>query len=255
MKEKINWKSIVAGMASLLLGIGLILLDLFKLHTITNLWISIGCSLIASGVVIVLTDLFVDRIVENPLDVWGIKRIYPSRTKLNDDCEISMKKAKYQVDIVAFGLYSYRMKQEKLTKSLLQKGVNFRIITMAPDSNHIPEREKEEIGTENQIKNTIEQLIQWANKLNQQSSKGKIIIKGYTCMTLDYYWRVDNDVYIGPYWYGINSQETISYKFVEGKGLDMYSDYFDSLWNNTTIMKPLTDITDFVPKTSRKKGV
>ena len=142
---------------------------------------------------------------------------------MNDDCGVSLKRARYQVDIVAFGLKSYRAEQEKLTRSLLQKGVNFRIITMNPDSPFVAQREREENENAGQIKNTIKQLVQWANNLNQQSSKGKIIIKGYSCMTLDFYWRVDNDIYIGPYWYGLDSQQTISYKFTEGTGFSLVS--------------------------------
>ena len=63
MNEKYNWKSIVAGLVCLIIGIILILLDIFSFKTPQNLWISIGCSLIASGVVILLTSLFVERIL------------------------------------------------------------------------------------------------------------------------------------------------------------------------------------------------
>ena len=121
MKERINWKSIGVGLLVLLGGIGFILRDLYKAHTTTNLWINIGCSLIASALVIILTDILIDRVKENPLDIWGIKRIYQSRTKMNDDCGISLKKAKYKVDVIAFGLKSYRTDQEKLTKTLASK--------------------------------------------------------------------------------------------------------------------------------------
>ena len=62
-------------------------------------------------------------------------------------------------------------------------------------------------------------------------------------MTLDFYWRADNDVYVGPYWYGLGSQRTISYKFEDGKGFEMYSDYFDKLWNNSELLTALTQKT------------
>lgn len=243
MNEKINWKSIVAGLIVLIGGVGFILWDIYKAHTPTNLWISIGCSLIASALVIILTDLLVDRVKDNPLDVWGIKKIYQSRSKMNEDCAISLKRAKYKVDVVAFGLKSYRDDNEKLTKTLLQKGVNFRIITMHPDSPYVTQREIEENETSGQIKNTIEQLVSWADGLNRKGYEGKIVVRGYSCMTLDFYWRADNDVYVGPYWYGLGSQRTISYKFEDGKGFEMYSDYFDKLWNNSELLTALTQKT------------
>lgn len=245
MKEKINLKSIVAGLIVLIIGILLIYVDLAWIKLQSSWGMSVGCSLIASALVIIMTDIFVDRVKENPLKSWGIKKIYDTRAKMNDDCSVSMSKAKYQVDVVAFGLKSYRTQQEKLTKRLLQKGVNYRIITMNPTSEFLAQRELEENENEGQIKNTINQLISWANKMNKQNYKGKIIIKGYTCMTLDFYWRVDNDLYIGPYWYGYNSQQTISYKYSDGKGFDMYTEYFEKIWNDSNLTEVLTDVKTF----------
>lgn len=59
-------------------------------------------------------------------------------------------------------------------------------------------------------------------------------------MTLDFYWRVDDEMYIGPYWYGIGSQQTITYKFKKGKkAFELYEEYFEKLWideKNTTLL-------------------
>lgn len=248
MKEKINLKSIIAGLILLLLGILLAVLDLTRLHFRSSWGLSVGCSLIASALVIILTDLLVERVKENPLDQWGIKKIYSTRARMNDDCSVCMNKAKYQVDVVAFGIKSYRTQQEKLTKRLLQRGVNFRILTMDPKSTFLKQRELEENENEGQIKNTIDQLVVWANNLNRQNTKGKIIVKGYSCMTLDFYWRVDNDLFLGPYWYGYNSQQTISYRFSEGNGFEMYSEYFEKLWNDSQLTTALTEVNSFGAK-------
>ena len=54
-------------------------------------------------------------------------------------------------------------------------------------------------------------------------------------MTLDFYWRMDDELYVGPYLLNIESQQTITYKHLKGdKGFKLYSDYFESLWNNST---------------------
>ena len=242
MKETISYKSVIAGLVVLVIGI--ILIIYWKSYGV-----SVGCSLIASSIVALLNSFFVERRVVSPLDVWGIKNIYPTRSRMNEDCDVSLSKAKYQVDIVAFGLQSYRTEQDQLTKKLLRNGVNFRIITMNPDSEFVTQREKEENGTPGQIKNTINQLIQWANKLNNEKGyKGKIEIRGYNCMTLDFYWRVDDDIYVGPYWHGRQSQQTISYKF-SGKndqGFNIYSAYFDELWNSN-------ELTPLVTNTKNKR--
>lgn len=240
MKEKLNLKSIIVGLLLFILGISLILLDIFKFKTEKGLWISVGCSLIASSLVIILTALCVERVKDNPLKEWGIAQIYPSRAVMNTDCEVSVNNAKYKIDAIGFGFRSYRDQKSKDTEKLLKRGVNFRIITMDPDTAFVHQREKEEGEVDGQISNSIRQLVTWADNLNKKKYAGKIVIKGYSCMTLHFYWRVDDEMYTGPYWYGKGSQQTISYKYGAGKAFNAYSDYFESLWNNQGLMKILT---------------
>lgn len=173
-------------------------------------------------------------------NIWGLQSIYQTRSRMNEDCNISLKAATHTVDAIAFGLKSYRTTQNDLTQLLLQKGVNFRIITMNPDSPFVTQREIEEGKAPGEIRRTIEQLIEWANELNSQGHKGTITIKGYSCMTLDFYWRIDDEIYIGPYWYGLDSQQTISYRYKNGIGFIMYSEYFEKLWNDSDLMVLLT---------------
>ncbi|MBR0528864.1 MAG: hypothetical protein IJJ76_03750 [Ruminococcus sp.] len=240
--EKYNWKSIIAGLIVLLAGIILIICDIYVIKTSMNLWVSIGCSLIASAMVILLNDIFVNKIKQNPLDDWNIKKIYKTRAEKNADSDPNLDKVKYCVDGVAFGLSSFRSKYTKKVESCLKRGVNFRILTMDPDGDFISSREKEEGEVEGNITKSINDLVQWANRLNKKGYKGRIIIKGYNCMTLDFYWRVDDTIYIGPYWYGYKSSDTITYCFLEGgKGFNLYSEYFDSLWENADLTHPLTD--------------
>lgn len=239
---KINLKTIVV---ALLITIAGIILALMK----ENACVSIGCSLIASAVLSILTALIVDREKVNPLDEWGMDKIYATRAEKNADSDPNLDKAKYCVDGIAFGLTSFRTKYSKKVTACLRKGVNFRLLVMNPESEFIKAREKEE---DSDIKHSIESLVKWAND-NNKSYKGKIIVKGYNSMTLDIYWRVDDDLYIGPYWYGYKSGDTITYKFnSKGKAFQLYTDYFESLWENTELTEILTDVRE-VPVTRKRK--
>ena len=251
MKEKYNMKSIVAGLGILILGILTIVADLGKFHLTSSWGLSIGSSLIASAIVILFTAVFVEKRVFSPLDEWKIDRIFATRSEKNSESDKELEKAKYQIDIVAFGLGSFRSSHDKHVESCLRRGVNFRIVTMDPNSPYALQRAIEENEAEDQIKVSIERLIEWANKKNQLNCKGKIVVKGYSSMTLDYYWRVDNVICVGPYWYGVDSQQTITYKFIEGgKGFAQYEDYFEQLWENDSLCKVLTDEKE-LPKRKR----
>ena len=254
MKETYNWKSLFAGAIIILVGIGLCVASAFVKIPWDNISLSIGCSLIASGLVILMHDFFVERRRVSELDDWKLTKIYSTRAEKNADSDPKLDNARYVVDAVAFGLKSFRSKQTKRVEGCLQRGVNFRIITMNPESMFVRQREIEENETEGQIKHTVEELVKWADDLNAKDFKGRILVKGYDTMTLDFYWRVDDDIYVGPYWYNVSSQQTITYKFeCGGKGFTTYSDYFDSLWDDDSLCHYLTRETKWKGKRKNRR--
>lgn len=240
MKEKYNLKTIIVGLLIIIVGIVSVLVDIFCVKTTQNIWISVGCSLLASGIVILAQELLIEGKRLDPLEEWGLEKIYETRSEKNKESDPELDKAKKQLDVIAFGLKSFRSKHTKRVEKILKRGVNVRMLTMNPDKNNpfLKQREIEEEETDGQIRNSIDQLVSWANLLNSRNYKGKIVIKGYKCMTLDFYWRVDDELYVGPYWYHVGSQQTITYKFHKGKkGFDIFEEYFENLWNddNNTI--------------------
>lgn len=243
MDGKYNLKAIIAGLIFIIIGIVFVLADIFILKTEKAIWISIGCSLLASGIVVLGQAVLVEVKQPNAAEEWGLEKIYATRAEKTKDSDSKLSRATYQLDVVAFGLKSFRTMHSKKISQLLRKGINVRILTMEPsrDNPFLKQRELEEGEPEGQIRKSIEDLVNWANRLNAQSlSKGKITIRGYKCMTLDFYWRVDDEMYIGPYWYGTGSQQTITYKFKKGKqAFSLYEEYFDKLWSdeeNTVVL-------------------
>ena len=253
MKETYNWKSLFAAMVIIFVGTILCIASAFVVLPWNNIMLSIGCSLIASGLVILMQDFFIEKKNVSQLDEWKIDRIFSTRAEKNAESDPELSKAKYCIDAVAFGLESFRSKQTPKVENCLHKGVNFRILTMNPNSPYVNERDSEEGKKEETTKFSIEQMVEWADTLNAKNFKGKIIVKGYNSMTLDFYWRVDNTVYVGPYWYGVDSQQTITYKFLDGgKGFTQYTEYFSSLWDNKRLCTPLTQITEITNKKQRR---
>lgn len=236
-----NQKKIIVALLVVIVGFVLAVGDSYWFNTEDRVWLSIGCSLIASAMVILLDTFLVDAKIDRSIDRWGLDKIYDTRADKNKDSDPKLNLLKYRLDGIAFGLKSFRTGHRGEVEDALKRGVIIRILTMNPDSKFVNQREKEEKEQQGQIKNTINQLVTWANELNEKGYTGKIYIKGYDCMTLDFYWRMDGEIYIGPYWYGYPSQQTITYKFNEGeKGFEVYSKYFHDLWNDKSLTKFLT---------------
>lgn len=254
MKEKINLKSIIAALIILAVGIFLALMDVFVWKSATSILLNIGCSFISSALVAIVTVLLVERQKINPIEDWKVVKIYSTRAERNSEADPNIQDARYCIDGIAFGLSTFRNMYGKKIEHCLKKGVQIRLLTMDPAGQFISFREQEEEAAPGGIKNTITEMVKWADALNENSKKGKIVIKAYNSMTLDYYWRVDDDLYIGPYWYGYKSSDTITYKFVAGgRGFQHYSEYFEKLWENNDLCRVLTKVSDN-PKKKGKKG-
>ncbi|MCQ2582589.1 MAG: hypothetical protein MJ160_01665 [Treponema sp.] len=226
-------KTIITSLIVIVIGIVLCVGDYYWFETTKNLWISIGCSLLASGLILLLTVFVIDE-RKDELAEWKITRIFEKRSEKNTESDPLIKKLKAGegIDGIAFGLRTWRKDNHTDILNALNKGVNIRLITMDPDSEFTKQRSIEE-GQNEDISKSIKDLIVWAQEINNSSERGSVQIKGYKCMTLDFYWRMDDIIYIGPYLLNKDSKNTITFKFQEGgKAYSYYHKYFEELWNS-----------------------
>lgn len=207
---------------------------------VSNALQSIGSSLIGSAVVGFIYNLYNEQ--ENVLKSWGVDKVYRTRTEKSNDSDPKLRKAKERLDIVAFGMKSFRSNHRKEMCECLTNGVNVRILTMNPDCDFVRQRAKEENEHEEQIRHGIKDLVKWCEEINTEVKKtskksGQIEIRFYNCMTLEFYWRCDDELYFGPYLLEKDSQQTITFRAKRGgKLFDIYTEYFEELWANETFI-------------------
>jgi hypothetical protein len=138
------------------------------------------------------------------------------------------------MDVVVFGMKNFLAAKKQLLEKKIKTGCTVRILTIDPNSVYVAQRESEEKEPQGQIKNSIEELIKWADEVKLKKYRGVIIVKKYNSLPQDMYQRVDGFVYVGPLHYAKPSQQTIAYEYRPGsKGTQYYSDYFSSLWDDT----------------------
>lgn len=249
IQELIRAHTYISCLLGILFGCGIMFASKYWGHegTVSVVFFNIGLAIMTSFLVLGVQTFCSKPNQDNEItDTWKLTKIYEKRSEKNKDSDPRLDKAKEHVDVVAFGLKSFRENYTNKAEMALNKGCNFRIITMNPDSRFATQRDMEEHNVNGDIEKSIRDLIAWADNLNSSSgrrkkkNKGKIIIKGYDCMTLDFYWRVDDEIYFGPYQYGKGSSDTITFKFEKGgRGFENYSQYFEKLWNDDS-MKILT---------------
>ena len=205
----------------------------------------IGGSLIASAVVAYLTSIFLFRrqMEKEITEKWGVFGFWESRAEMNLACDEYLEAAKEQIDYIGFGFRSLLSSKNKVLEEKARQGVKIRFLVMSPSSKFIEEREKEEGNAPGEIREAIKKLEEYIRKLKSIArNPDDIQIRFYDAMTLDYYNRIDDVIFTGPYWLGKQSQQTVTFGFqAKSKGFDLYSGYFEDLWDNAKFVSDRHD--------------
>lgn len=239
--EELNAKAL--NLITFLFGFGFILISILigVSKPIGVVLISIGTSIVASSIVVYLSSkyLFKQNKIKDIIEQWGLINIYRTRAEMNLSCNLELDKVNDRIDIIAFGLKGFRERHSTLITQKVKRGLKIRIISINPNSNFLMQREKDENEIEGQIKNTIIKLNEWIDELKtHQVQLGQVQIKFYDTLPFDFYFRIDNNIFIGPYLYGVSSQQTISFEFSNNsQGFEYYTTYFESIWNDTNLLR------------------
>lgn len=199
-----------------------------------NIQISVACSILASNIIMFFTAEYMQRTKRRVeiIDRWGIEAIYNTRADMNDSANRSLSICSDEIEIIAFGLKSFRETKTEEIKRLLNKGVSIKILTMNPESKFISDVDHRENKLEGSTADEIHRLNEWVYLLRNDSKRNNIEIRYYNCLPLDFYYKIDSRVYVGPYLEGISSQQTISYEFSGGQGCIYWSRYFKKIWSD-----------------------
>jgi hypothetical protein len=222
----------------LLLGIVLVLLSfLGESSSRTSIvLLSVGASVIAAGLVSFMISLYSIESWASYDDVakWRLTGIYKTRAAKNSYADEKLAACLEQIDIAAFGLKSFRDASTELVRKKVRSGVRIRILCLGPDSPYVSAREKSENEVPGQIRGTIIALQEWIRELQTLASENQQVqLKYYDSLPLEFYFRIDQTLYVGPYLHGYGSQQTITLEFEQpGMGFEYWQAYFDTLWND-----------------------
>lgn len=212
-----------------------------SIGVLSSFLLSVGTSLIASSIVVFITSFYLleQNRLKQIIEDWGLDGIYRTRAEMNPYSNEMLKMENKKIDIIAFGLKSFRDSQGDLLRSKVREGVKIRIITINPSSKFLAERERCEKEKKGQIKKTINDLIEFIGELKKiEKDKGQVEIRVYDSLPLDFYFGYKNQVFTGPYMYDMGSQQTISYSYkAKSYGFKYFSEYFEKLWNDSEFTK------------------
>lgn len=226
----LNLVSFLIGIVLTLAGIGFFTAN----ATFNTVILSLGTSIVATSIIAFLNTTYTAYQLEiaDLASTWRLQGLFKTRAEMNDASNRALAKLSKNLDITAYGLKQFRQTQETVLVNRVRAGAQVRILTPRPDSEFVKQRAKDEGEPVDQIALSIRALIDWKNALSGPV-KANIKIKTYDAIPLDFYFRVDDLVFVGPYHHGLASQQTPSMSFAYGGvGYRYYDEYFERLWNN-----------------------
>ena len=215
----------------ILVLIGVVFVKRQNIYTIT---MSVGASLIASSIVAYLSSIYIQkyRRAKEISEIWGINSVEEKRTIMNIQIDACTEEAKRHYDIMAFGLKSLRDGNHQGIVNMLERGAKIRILSVDPDCEALKERDVQEKKASGSTALSIRQLQEWVNDLSSKY-QGQIQLRLSKYLPSEFYCRVDDSIFVGPYQYGKESQQVITIEFKNpGKAFSYYETYFNSIWND-----------------------
>ena len=222
-----------------LLGILAVIIAEMNSEKLGDKWatvvISVGTSMIASAIVSYLASIYIFKRKKEKeiVEVWGLESITDNRAQMNEHVMIHLKDSNQHLDIIAYGLKSFRESKHELIQAKINSGLKIRIITVNPECDLLKQKDIDENKIEGSTAKSIEDLCKWAKDFNNQN----IEIRFCETLPTELYFRVDDYVYAGPYQIGRESQRSITFEYRNNGrhralGFYYYNNYFERLWND-----------------------
>jgi len=222
----------VVGIFAILVGIILILVSQAKediCELAITILISIGTSLIASGVIILLDivrEILKDNITNRISNVFyqaGLTKIYYKRDI--DDYDKLIKNLKSDLKITGYSLRSFFDSFEEIIKEKSKAGVKIYILVTDPNSEFAKNREKLEGNREGTFKDSLDKIF--------TRTKGTdIVMKKINMPLTTMIFKIDKTMYVGPHLFHKASKATHTFELTSsGELFKEYEKEFDKLWD------------------------
>lgn len=206
---------------------------------------AIGSSLIAAAVAGWVIFVYV-RLSERKIEVlqalerFGFVAAFEGRAALiKNEYDRRLARAKH-IDIMAFGLKSLWEDYHDEFVDWKQRA-DVRILLIDPNSPYTEQRDREEEEIPGSIRASAKRFLRETEGIRNQTTKHPFKVRLYTCLPSVNIFRVDDEIFWGPYF--IHAPSRNSPTFVVRRGGLLYgrlTSHFDTIWSTATLSRDPT---------------
>jgi len=182
------------------------------------------------------------KLEKNKIESLGIVDIFSGRSvTIEEEYSKRLEKMTQHLDIIGFGLSHFRKDYGKHFIELAGKA-KVRILLLNPEfhicddlsiSDIRDKEENQEIGT---IRSQVIDFIKDYKKLKKELNNNNFEVKLYNSLPTINIFRIDNEMFIGPYLVNRDSRRTITIiAKSEGELFKQHLEHFNELWDEYSI--------------------
>ena len=170
-----------------------------------SLWFAVGSSLIAGGIagLVIFVYVLMAEQVSAKLDIlneFGFTAAFDARSvRIRQDYVQRLEKAKEQIDIIGFGLSSFR--EDFLDEfSKWKQRANVRILLLDPEFpsvelSYANQRDTEENNSLGKITSEVKKFVEEVENLISEDGDRVFAIRLYRCLPTLNIFRIDNELF------------------------------------------------------------
>jgi hypothetical protein len=194
---------------------------------------------------------------------FGFVKVFDSRAvTIRSEYDERVAKARNQIDILGFGLRSLR-EDYRDQFSEWKKRANVRVLIIDPEfpssrNSYAKQRDREERASEGTIEADVKAFLLEKDQLDHIESKHSFEVRLYTCLPAVNIFRIDDELFWGPYLMSEPSRNAPTFLVRRGGILfERFVVHFEHIWNDPVLShspdvgdKDKIDNAAVVPQTS-----
>ena len=232
----------------LLCHIVMVLVGIVLVQRSGELNVAIGTSMVATGIAgwtlfayILVTDRWTSRL--EVLARFGFVDAYPARSaRIKEIYDEKLRDARTSIDLLGYGQSSFREDFAAKFDEWVARGVIVRILLIdpefpSPQHSLADQRDFEEGNPTGSVGRDVQAFLARTEALRSKAPD-QFRVRLYRCLPSVNVFRIDDEVFWGPYLMGEQSRNSPTF-LVGRSGLlfERFSQHFDEIWRNDDLSR------------------
>jgi hypothetical protein len=210
--------------------------------------VATGTSLIAIGVaggVLGVYALFSERLSRRleALTEFGFVEAFSARSaRIRETYDERLQKARSHIDLLGFGQNAFRQDYADQFAQWVARGVKIRILLLDPEfptaeGALADQRDREEGNPDGSIRRDVEAFLTAVGSIATHGN-GSLDVRLYRCLPTVNVFRIDDELFWGPYLMREQSRNSPTFLVKRGGHLyDRLLGHFESIWDSDTLSR------------------